>query len=77
MRIDNKPIYYKNWYKVGINFQNDPLDENFHFLTFYAFKEKFSVKLISSCTEALEVQPQNEINLCLLSGSDKRCKRLK
>ena len=44
MRIDNKPIYYKNWYKAGINFQNDLLDENFHFLTFDAFKEKFSVK---------------------------------
>ena len=44
MRIDNKPIYYKNWYKAGINFQNDLLDENFHFLTFDASKEKFSVK---------------------------------
>ena len=44
VRIDNKPIYYKNWYKAGINFQNDLLDENFHFLTFGAFKEKFSVK---------------------------------
>ena len=44
VRIDNKPIYYKNWHKAGINFQNDLLDENFHFLTFDAFKEKFSVK---------------------------------
>ena len=44
MRIDNKPIYYKNWYKAGIHFQNHLLDENFHFLTFDAFKEKFSVK---------------------------------
>ena len=44
MRIDNKPIYYKNWYKAGIHFRNHLLDENFHFLTFDAFKEKFSVK---------------------------------
>ena len=35
VRIDNKPIYYKNWYKAGINF---------HLLTFDAFKEKISVK---------------------------------
>ena len=38
MRVDNKPIYYKNWYKTRINFQNDLLNENFHFLTFDAFK---------------------------------------
>ena len=44
VRIDNMPIYYKNWHKAGINFQNDLLDENLHFLTFDAFKEKFSVK---------------------------------
>ena len=44
LRIDNKPIYYKNWYKAGIHFRNHLLDENFHFLTFDAFKEKFSVK---------------------------------
>ena len=44
VRIDNKPIYYKNWYKVGIHFRHHLLDENFHFLTFDAFKEKFSVK---------------------------------
>ena len=44
MRIDNKPVYYKNWFKAGINFQNDLLVENFHFLTFDGFKEKFSVK---------------------------------
>ena len=44
VRIDNKPIYYKNWYKVGVHFRNHLLDENFHFLTFNAFKEKFSVK---------------------------------
>ena len=40
-RIDYKLIYHKNWYKAGINFQNDLLDENFHFLPFDAFKEKF------------------------------------
>ena len=44
VRIDNKPIYYKNWYKAGIHFRNHLLDENFHFLTFDAFKKKFSVK---------------------------------
>ena len=33
-----------NWHKAGSNVQNDLLDENFHFLTFDAFKEKFSVK---------------------------------
>ena len=44
VRIDNKPICYKNWYKAGIHFRNHLLDENFHFLTFDAFKEKFSVK---------------------------------
>ena len=38
------PIYYKNWYKAGIHFRNHLLDENFHFLTFDAFKEKFSVE---------------------------------
>ena len=31
VRIDNKPIYYKNWHKAGINFQNDLLDETFIF----------------------------------------------
>jgi len=44
MRIDNKPIYYKNWSKAGILFRNHLLDENLQFLTFDAFKEKFSVK---------------------------------
>ena len=39
VRIDNKPIYYKNQYKAGIQFQNDLLDENFRFLTFDALKE--------------------------------------
>ena len=45
VRIDNKPIYYKSWYKAGILFQNHLLDENLHFLTFDAFKEKYSVKI--------------------------------
>ena len=45
VRIDNKPIYYKNWYKAGILFENHLLGENSHFLTFDAFKEKFSVKI--------------------------------
>ena len=31
VRIDNKPIYYKNWHKAGIHFRNHLLDENFHF----------------------------------------------
>ena len=45
VRINNKPIYYKNWYKAGILFRNHLLGENSHFLTFDAFKEKFSVKV--------------------------------
>ena len=45
VRIDNKPIYYKSWYKAGILFQNHLLDENLHFLTFDAFEEKYSVKI--------------------------------
>ena len=44
-RIDNKPNYYKNWYKAGILFRKHLLDENFHFLNFDAFKETFSVKI--------------------------------
>ena len=44
MRIDNKPVYYKIWYKAGIHFRDHLLDENFHFLTFDAFQEKISVK---------------------------------
>ena len=31
VRIDNKPIYYKSWYKAGILFRNHLLDENLHF----------------------------------------------
>ena len=34
VRIDNKPIYYKNWYKAGIHFRNQLLDENFQFFNF-------------------------------------------
>ena len=45
VRIDNKPIYHKNWYKAGILFRNHLLDKNSHFLTFDAFKEKFCVKI--------------------------------
>ena len=35
VRIDNKPIYYKKWYKAGIHFRNHLLDENFHFFNFW------------------------------------------
>ena len=45
VRIDNKPIYRKNSCKAGILFRNHLLDENSHFLTFDAFKVKFSVKI--------------------------------
>ena len=44
IRIDNKPIHYRNWSTVGIYFVNDLLEEDSQFLTFDTFKEKFAIK---------------------------------
>ena len=78
VRIDNKPNYYKNWYKAGILFRKHLLDENFHFLNFDAFKETFSVKInFLQYQSVVKCSLQNEINLRLLSGSDKHRRRSK
>ena len=71
VQIDNKPCYYKNWYKEGNLFRNHLLDENLHLSTF------FLSKLISSSIKACKCSLQNEINLRLLSGSDKHCRSKK
>ena len=44
IRIDNKPIHYRNWSTAGIYFVNDLLEEDSQFLTFDTFKEKFAIK---------------------------------
>ena len=44
IRIDNKPIYYRNLSSAGIYFVNDLLEEDSQFLTFDTFKEKFAIK---------------------------------
>ena len=44
IRIDNKPIHYRNWSSAGIYFVNDLLEEDSQFLTFDTFKEKFAIK---------------------------------
>ena len=44
IRIDNKPIHYRNWSTAGIYFVNDLLEEDSQFLTFDTFKKKFAIK---------------------------------
>ena len=44
IRIDNKPIHYRNWSTAGIYFVNDLLEEDSQFLTFDTFREKFAIK---------------------------------
>ena len=44
IRIDNKPIHYRNWSSVGIYFVSDLLEEESQFSTFCTFKEKFVIK---------------------------------
>ena len=44
IRIDNKPIHYRNWSSAGIYFVSDLLEEDSRFLTFDTFKEKFAIK---------------------------------
>ena len=44
IRIDNKPIHYRNWSSAGIYFVSDLLEEDSQFLTFATFKKKFAIK---------------------------------
>ena len=44
IRIDNKPIHYRNWSTAGIYFVNDLLEDDSQFLTVDTFKEKFAIK---------------------------------
>ena len=43
--IDNKSILYNSWYKNGIMFINDLLNDDGGFLTFDAFKLKWEVNV--------------------------------
>ena len=44
IRIDNRPIHYRNWSSAGIYFVSDLLEKDSQFLTFDTFKEKFEIK---------------------------------
>ena len=44
IRINNKPIYYRNWSSEGIFLISDLLEEDSQFLPFDTFKKKFAIK---------------------------------
>ena len=64
---------------MEIDFKNDLLDENFYFLTFDAFKKKFSVKTNFLQYERVvsAVSKMKSICACTRSGNDKHSRRLK
>lgn len=43
VKIDNKSVFYSDWFKKGIVYINDVLDENGKFLSFEYIKQKFGV----------------------------------
>ena len=43
VKIDNKSVFYSDWFKKGIVYINDVLDENGKFLSFEDIKQKFGV----------------------------------
>ena len=43
VRIGNKPVFYRDWYRKGICYINDLVDEDGKYLSFEKLKDKFNI----------------------------------
>ena len=43
IRIENRPIFYSDWSRAGVNQAKDLLDQKFDFLKYKYFKTRYKV----------------------------------